>query len=69
MKKRIMIAGILLGLMFSMTACGSETVKNIEENNEVNMGINLENKAGDLVDQNNETNQNLDNALDVPSGE
>ena len=65
MKKRIIIAGALLGLMFSMTACGSETAKNIEENNEVTMGVRLEDKATDLVNQNNETNQNMEEGLDI----
>ncbi len=32
------------------------------------MGVNLENQAKDLVNQNNETNQNMDDSLDI-SGE
>ena len=66
MKKKLLAAGVLLGLMAGITACGSETVKNIEENNEVQMGINLQNKANDIVNQNNETNQNMDDALNIP---
>jgi hypothetical protein len=69
MKKKLVIAGLMMGLMMGFTACGSETVKNIEENNEVQIGINLENKANDLVNQNNETNQNMDGALDIPKEE
>lgn len=68
MKKKIIVAGLLLGLMAGLTACGGETARNIQENNEISMGVNLENQAKDLVNQNNETNQNLDDSLDI-SGE
>jgi|GEM_PF-5469966 ABC-type phosphate/phosphonate transport system substrate-binding protein len=68
MKKRIIVAGLLLGLMAGLTACGGETARNIQENNEISMGVNLENQAKDLVNQNNETNQNMDDSLDI-SGE
>lgn len=68
MKKKIIVAGLLLGLMAGLTACGGETARNIQENNEISMGVNLENQAKDLVDQNNETNQNMDDSLDI-SGE
>ena len=68
MKKKLLAAGILLGLMAGVTACGGETAENIKENNEVSMGIKLEDKASDLVDQNNETNAGLDGSLDI-SGE
>ncbi|MBO6165811.1 MAG: hypothetical protein J6O17_05485 [Eubacterium sp.] len=69
MKKKLIVAGLVLGIMMTgLTACGGETAQNIQENNEVSMGIKLEDKASDLVDQNNETNQNLDGALDM-SGE
>ena len=68
MKKKIIVAGVLLGLMAGLTACGGETARNIQENNEISMGVNLENQAKDLVNQNNETNQNMDDSLDI-SGE
>ena len=68
MKKKIIVAGLLLGLMAGLTACGGETARNIQENNEISRGVNLENQAKDLVNQNNETNQNLDDSLDI-SGE
>ncbi len=68
MKKKIIVAGLLLGLMAGLTACGGETARNIQENNEISMGVNLENQAKDLVNQNNETNQNMDDSLDI-SGE
>lgn len=69
MKKKLVAAGLVLGLMAGLTACGGETARNIQENNEVSMGINLENKASDLVNQNNETNQGMDDALDIPGEE
>ncbi len=70
MKKKLIVAGLVLGIMMTgLTACGGETAENIKENNEVSMGINLENKASDLVDQNNETNQALDGALEIPGEE
>lgn len=68
MKKKIIVAGLLLGLMAGLTACGGETARNIQENNEISMGVNLENQGKDLVNQNNETNQNMDDSLDI-SGE
>ena len=44
MKKKLVLAGILIGAVMSLTACGGETAQNIQENNEVQIGINQEKK-------------------------
>ena len=51
MKKKLVLAGIIIGAMMSLTACGGETAQNIQENNEVSIGVNQEKKASELVDQ------------------
>ena len=69
MKKKIVLAGLLIGVMMSLTACGEETEQNIRENNEVQIGINLENSASELVEDMNEQYQNADDLLNNVDGQ
>ena len=69
MKKKTLLAGLILGAMMSLTACGEATEQNIRENNEVQIGINLENSASELVEDMNEQYQNADDLLNNVDGQ
>ncbi len=69
MKKKTLFAGLILGAMMSLTACGEATEQNIRENNEVQIGINLENSASELVEDMNEQYQNADDLLNNVDGQ
>ena len=69
MKKKALLAGLILGAMMSLTACGEATEQNIRENNEVQIGINLENSASELVEDMNGQYQNADDLLNNVDGE
>jgi maltose-binding protein MalE len=69
MKKKLVLAGILIGAVMSLTACGGETAQNIQENNEVQIGINQEKKANEIVDQMNSEYQNADDMLEGVTAE
>lgn len=69
MKKKALLAGLILGAMMSLTACGEATEQNIRENNEVQIGINLENSASELVEDMNEQYQNADDLLNNVDGQ
>ena len=69
MKKKALLAGLILGAMLSLTAGGEATEQNIRENNEVQIGINLENSASELVEDMNEQYQNADDLLNNVDGQ
>lgn len=69
MKKKALLAGLILGAMMSLTACGEATEQNIRENNEVQIGINLENSASELVEDMNDQYQNADDLLNNVDGQ
>lgn len=69
MKKKLVLAGIIIGAMMSLTACGGETAQNIQENNEVSIGVNQEKKASELVDQMNSEYQNADDLIEGVTAE
>ena len=57
----------MAAMMLSLTACGEETEQNIRENNEVQIGINLENKAEDVMEDINGGFQDAEDAMDIPT--
>ena len=68
-KRTHLLAGIIIGAMMSLTACGGETAQNIQENNEVSIGVNQEKKASELVDQMNSEYQNADDLIEGVTAE